>query len=306
MSSKSSVYNHLPIHLRGEIIQIGAVRLSDGWVPEAEFQIDVKPVYFRKMHSQVKKLTGIDSEQLSRAAGFKEAFARFRAFCGEDCTFLTWGYDDKGILEQNIIVHDLDWDWISGWVNLQLIYNIQTDGERNQRSLQTAMEHFGIVQTRVAHNALGDAYNTALVCAFLDMEEGLADYENISRKLSLMARGREGAPEDEFTPPLEHLSFGGFTGRNDAFDDPVLTEIPCPLCRRPFALRRWVNQGDRRYMSLGSCEEHGMFLIRVRLRPTDEETWNVNRIVYRADEGMEEYYHRKSTQRRKRSRRRKR
>ena len=305
MSSKSSVYNHLPIHLRGEIIQIGAVRLADDWTPDGEFQADVKPVYFRKMHYKVEKLTGIDNKQLSDAASFKEAFARFRDFCGEGCTFLTWGYDDKGILEQNIIVHDLDWDWIDGWVNLQLIYNIQTDGERNQKSLQTAMEHFGIAQTRVAHNALGDAYNTALVCAHLDMAAGLADYDNIAHRLSLRARAQEG--EDvNVPPPLEHLGFSGFASRNAAFADPCLAEICCPICDAPFELQRWVNQGDRRYMNLGCCPEHGAFLIRVKLRFTDEETWNLNRIIYQADERMEKYYRKKSVQRRKRTSRRKR
>ena len=127
MSSQSPVYNHLPIHLRGEIIQIGAVKIRDDWTPGEEFHIDVKPVYFTKMHYKVKKLTGIDNKKLSGACGFKEAFEQFRAFCGENCTFLTWGYDDKGILEQNIIIHDMDWDWISGWVNLQMIYNMQNE-----------------------------------------------------------------------------------------------------------------------------------------------------------------------------------
>ena len=44
MSAKSSVFNRLPIHLRGEIIQIGAVKLNDDWTPGEAFQIDVKPV----------------------------------------------------------------------------------------------------------------------------------------------------------------------------------------------------------------------------------------------------------------------
>lgn len=86
-------------------------------------------------------------------------------------------------MEQNIIIHDLDWDWINSWINLQLIYNMQTDGDKNQKSLATAMEHFGIEQTRVAHDALGDAYNTALVCSKLDMELGLAQYAEASRML---------------------------------------------------------------------------------------------------------------------------
>ena len=33
MSSKSSVFNKLPIHLRGEIIEIGAVKLNEDMTP---------------------------------------------------------------------------------------------------------------------------------------------------------------------------------------------------------------------------------------------------------------------------------
>ncbi len=50
MSSKSSVFNKLPIHLRGEIIEIGAVKLNEDMTPGEEFKIDVKPVYFKRMH----------------------------------------------------------------------------------------------------------------------------------------------------------------------------------------------------------------------------------------------------------------
>ena len=101
MSSKSEVFNHLPIHLRGEIIEIGAVKLNPDLSLGEEFTADVRPVYFRRMHYKVKKLTGIDSERLSDACGFKEAMRKFREFCGDGCTFLTWGYD-SGWLKENV------------------------------------------------------------------------------------------------------------------------------------------------------------------------------------------------------------
>ena len=300
MSAKSSVFNRLPIHLRGEIIQIGAVRLNDDWTPGEEFQIDVKPVYFHKMHYKVRKLTGIDSARLSTACGFKEAFARFREFCGEDCTFYTWGYDDKGIMEQNIIIHDLDWDWIRGWVNLQIIYNMQTEGDSNQKSLSAAMEHFSIEQTRTAHDALGDAYNTALVCSRLDMEAGLAGYENAQHRLSTRTKAAEG---DENAPEaLEHLTFSGYASRSDAFADEKLTQALCPVCAKPLTLSRWVNQGDKRFMTLGACAEHGDYLVRVKFRSSEEGEWVANRILYAADESMAAYYRTKSLQSRRRSR----
>ena len=73
MSSQSAVFNKLPIHLRGEIIQIGAVKLTEDFLPGEEFQIDIKPVFFKKMHYKVEKLTGIDKERLEFAPGFSLA-----------------------------------------------------------------------------------------------------------------------------------------------------------------------------------------------------------------------------------------
>lgn len=306
MSSKSSVYNRLPIHLRGEIIEIGAVKLNEDMTPGEEFQIDVKPVYFRKMHYKVKKLTGIDSGRLKDACGFPEAMAAFRAWCGDGCTFLTWGYDDKGIFEQNIIIHDLDWDWIAGWVNLQLIYNAQIEGDRNQKALHTAMEHFGIEQTRVAHDALGDAYNTALVCSHLDMEAGLAHYDEAMRLLSLRPKKSESSGEGEAPTPVEHLTFTGYNTRSDIFADSEISCVKCPECGIEMKCPRWINQGDRRYMTLASCPEHGKYLVRLKFRKAEDDTWAANRIVYAADSEMEAAYKTKASHSRRRSRRKKR
>lgn len=77
MSSKSSVFNKLPIKLRGEIIEIGAVRLDENLQPAEEFTIDVKPVYFKRMHYKVKKLTGFDKERLAKGYSFRDAFEQF-------------------------------------------------------------------------------------------------------------------------------------------------------------------------------------------------------------------------------------
>ena len=299
MNSHAAIFNHLPIHLPGEIIQIGAVRLDEDFHPAEEFQSDVKPVYFRSMHYKVKKLTGIDKERLSHGDTFPVVFERFREWCGEDAVFITWGYDDRRIMEQNIIVHDLDWDWIDDWINLQLIYNVQTGGDKNQKSLSTAMEHFQIEQTRTAHDALGDAYNTALICSRLDLDAGLANYEEAA---SLPASKLPAKPDNEDTPALEHRAFSGYESRSDAFLDEQVNSAVCPECAKALELARWVNQGDRRYMSLGSCEEHGKFLVRLKFRKTENETWAVNRILYKADDEMVKYYREKSTQSRRRGR----
>ena len=253
------------------------------------------------MHYKVKKLTGFDRERLAAGVSFPEALAQFRAWCGDDVTFLTWGCDDQGILEQNIIIHDLDWDWIAGWVNLQLIYNLQTDGDRNQKSLATAMEHFTIEQTRIAHDALGDAYNTALVCTHLNMEKGLADYHDAAQKLTTHLP-KEHHGESSGPDPIEHVASESYATKSELFGDTAFVTPCCPLCRGEVHYSKWVNQGDQRYMALGECPTDGKLLVRLKFRKADDCTWSATRLTYQATDSMESYYKAKAAQPRKRGR----
>lgn len=303
MSSKSSVFNHLPIRLSGEIIQIGAVKLTDDFLPGGEFQADVRPVYFRRMHYKVKKLTGFDKDRLIHGVKFKEAMKSFWEWCGPDCIFLTWGYDDKNIMEQNLIIHDLDIDWMGKWINLQLIYNMQTGGDKNQKSLASAMEHFGIEQTRVAHDALGDAYNTALICSKLDLTDGLHLYDEASKILTSRVR-QERDSENSGPIPIEHVASDSYDSRGALWADKSISGLDCPECGVALETARWVNQGDSRYMSVAECPEHGVYLIRLKLRHSQDDCWSANRLVYKADKDMQELYRSKALQSRKRKKRR--
>ena len=253
------------------------------------------------MHYKVKKLTGFDKERLAKGYSFRDAFEKFREWCGEDVTFLTWGCDDRGIMEQNIIIHDLDWDWIADWINLQLIYNMQTDGDKNQKSLATAMEHFNIEQTRVAHDALGDAYNTALVCTKLDIAQGLAQYEDASRMLSLHTHKQQSG-ENKGPEPLEHLVFPGYISKSEAFADSELITLPCPDCSKELSCQRWINQGDQRYMNIYTCPDCGSYLLRLKFRKHEDNTWAANRLVYKADADTLDFYRSKAALSRRRGR----
>lgn len=303
MSSKSSVFNKLPIHLSGEIIEIGAVKINQDMSPGEEFTIDVKPVYFRRMHYKVKKITGFDKERLAHGIAFADALEQLRQWCGDDVTFITWGNDDQRIMEQNIIIHDLDWDWIAGWVNLQLIYNLQTGGDKNQKSLASAMEHFEIEQTRVAHDALGDAYNTALVASRLDMGEGLRLYPDAARILASRMPNYKPHVDADGPEALSHSCYDGFESKAVAFADSRINTLLCPVCGAETKAQKWINQGDQRYMNLYSCPEHGQYLVRTKFRKCKEDnSWLANKLVYQADEAMLDFYKAKSTQSRRRGR----
>ena len=301
MSSDSAVFKKLRIHLRGEIIEIGAVKLNEDMTPGEEFTIDVRPQFFRRIHYKVKKITGFDKERLAHGVPFPDALEQFHQWCGEAVTFLTWGIDDQGIMEQNIIIHDLDWDWISGWLNLQTIYSMQTVGQRVQRSLSSAMEHFGIEQTRVAHDALGDAYNTALVCSHLDMERGLRELADTERLVARQAEEKQARLNAE-PQPIEHTAPQEFVSKADAFSDAIASPV-CPVCGADMSGGRWVNQGDQRYMNLHACPEHGKFLTRLKFKKSEAGLWAASRLMYVADEDMESFYRGKAAQSRRRGRR---
>ncbi len=91
------------------------------------------------MNRKVSSLTGIKDAVL-RESGvpFPEAMARFRAWCGGESIFLTWGFDDITILKENLALYGMDDSWASRWYNAQLIFNAQTDGATSQRALKNS------------------------------------------------------------------------------------------------------------------------------------------------------------------------
>ena len=68
----------LPVQIRGEIIQIGAVRVTEDQQVADEFQVLIKPKYYRRLNRRVSKLTGIKETQLrSEGVTMEEAMAAF-------------------------------------------------------------------------------------------------------------------------------------------------------------------------------------------------------------------------------------
>ena len=279
----------LPVQIRGEIIQIGAVRLT--WEKEVadEFQIMVKPKFYRHLNRRVSKLTGIKETQLrEEGVPFPEAVEQFRSWCGEDIVFLTWGFDDIGILRENLQLYGLDTGFTQRWYNAQMIFNAQTDGSTSQKALKTAMEVFGIEATRPAHDALGDAYHTALICARLDLERGSAEYDEA---LKSHENGFHGA---ELPGCIARKVFYDYADKHAALSAMSGEENLCPVCGGRMLGSRWFSQPGHRYMDMATCPEDGKFLIRVRLSEQPDGLIRVSRLTYEATSEAAEAYARRA------------
>ena len=116
-----AVQKRLSRRLRGEVIQIGAVKLDKNMMPCGSYQVIVKPKYFKKIHKHVSVLTGITQEQMDLGLPLTEAAEKFKKWCGKDFVFLTWGPDDIPMLKENFRVHDIPAAWLDTSYDLQLI-----------------------------------------------------------------------------------------------------------------------------------------------------------------------------------------
>ncbi len=166
-------------------------------------------------------------------------------------------------MEQNIIVHDLIG---TGLIAGSIPDNLQSPngGWQNSNRDFHSMEHFIIEQTRVAHDALGDAYNTALVCSRLDL---LSGWTNTRRP-----------PKCCRSKIANRKILGGIlltlwiTALIPAFPHVIRLLRQRPSVRLSARMRetpqccRWINQGDKRYMAHCSCAKDGEFLMRIKFR----------------------------------------
>ena len=279
----------LPVQIRGEIIQIGAVRITEDMQVGDEFQVLIKPKFYRRLNRRVSKLTGIKEAQLrDEGIPMAEAMAKFRAWCGEDVIFLTWGFDDITILRENLRLYGIDESWVNRWYNAQMIFNAQTDGSSSQKALKTAMEIFSIEATRPAHDALGDAYHTALICAKLDLNRGVMEY---GQAVKSHENGFHGA---ELPGCIGRKVFYDYADKQSALAAMDGEENKCPTCGGQMTGTRWFAQPGRRYMDLAECPEHGKFLIRIRLSDQPDGKVRVSRLTYEATSEAAEAYARRS------------
>jgi DNA polymerase III epsilon subunit-like protein len=280
----------LPVQIRGEIIQIGAVRVTEDQFVTDEFQVMIRPKYYRRLNRRVSKLTGIkESRLMEEGVPFPEAVEAFRNWCGsEETVFLTWGFDDIGILRENLRLFNLETDWTGRWFNAQMIFNAQTDGSNSQKSLKTAMEIFEIEASRPAHDALGDAYHTALICAMLDLKRGIGEYA------AAVKDHEDGFHGAQIPGCVARKVYHGYADKRAALSAMSGEENLCPVCGGRMLGSRWFAQPSHRYMDLACCPEHGKFLIRVRLSDQPDGTVRVSRLTYEATSEAAEAYARRA------------
>ena len=268
-----------PVHLTGEIVQIGAVKLNKRFRIKKELDLLVRPQYYRKMHRKVSRITGLKNEDVKKGVLFQEAFRRLAKFCGKEFVFLTWGPDDVPMLRDNLRLYAMDEDWIPDSFDLQVLYASQVEGVMRQYALEDAIEKLGEKPFQ-AHDALCDARSTALICRHLDMKRGMEEYPLLAGDITVR--------------PVESREMGiTFPGRGDALRELQESCISCPACDGFLYPEKPIPQNGSKFLAPAKCACGNEFLIRFKLYRAEGSAVRVTREMFRMDDSLRAFYEEK-------------
>lgn len=287
LSYDSSVYRQVGDRLIFEMIQIGAVKLDEHYQVVDSISIPIRPVHYVKIHPRIRRMTQLGAEELADAPEFLEAMDQFSAWCGEDYVLLTWGCDDVSVLKQNM-------DFFGCTVKLPPLCDIQrlfadVNGTRDRKGLKVAMEMLDIQPDaeRYFHNALHDAYYTALV--FAKMPDPMAVLNYPQQPKSLIHPKKHGRSREKGED---------FDSLQDALQSPMAQQPRCPVCGKKTQVEEggYVKQSGDKYIGLSTCPHHGSLLIRLRFRPTDDDKRSMAVSIAKATAANRAYVHTKRIQ----------
>ena len=264
-SHQESAYRRYGDRLIFEMIQIGAVRLDADCRIVDSISLPIHPVCYPRIHSRIRKMTGLDAEILADAPVFEEALEQFTAWCGEDYTLLTWGCDDVSVLQQNLDFYRLP-NPFPPMCDIQHLFSDQHQ-MKNRMALHAAMELLQIdpEENRAFHNALNDAYYTALVFQHMGDPAQALRYPQKPKPLI-----RE---KSDLTKKVRGECFASIA---EALASDTATAPLCPVCGRPAAVEApgYVPQAPDKYIGLARCAAHGPLMTRLTFRILNtEQRW---------------------------------
>lgn len=285
VSHENRVYREVGDRLIFEMIQIGAVKLNDRFEIVDSVSIPIQPTCYVRIHPRIRRMTQLGPEELADAPHFLEAMEQFASWCGEDYALLTWGCDDVSVLKQNM-------DFFRCEVKLPPLCDIQRLFSdvykcKDRKGLKAAMDMLGIEPDaeRSFHNALHDAYYTALVFAKLPDPAAVLRYPQQPRSL-IHPHPEEGGRGE---------TFGSL---RDALASERAMKPRCPVCGKATALEEggYVRQCADKYIGLSVCPHHGSLMVRLRLRALSDGTCLLSVNVAKATAVNRAYVHTKRIQ----------
>lgn len=247
-----------------EIIEIGAVKLNEKRERVDQFHRVIKPAIYLELFPITQDLVPIAKEELEQGGTFLEVIRDFFVWCGSEYQFCTWGNMDLVELQRNMEFYGVN-DILTKaffYYDVQKIFSLQTEGKKNQKTLEYAVQYFDFNEKMEFHRAIFDAEYTAMIFQRLDMNL-------INRYFSIDYYNNPKGREDEI-----FVHYGNYTKliskeyacKEDIFEDQFMKYIPCVDCGK-LAERKidWFSNNAKNYYALAKCKEHGFLKGRIQI-----------------------------------------
>jgi len=271
-----------PKDLPGEIIEIGAVKLSlkeDGYELSKPFHLVIRPVCYTVMNKNVSRVINKLSSDLRFGLSFFDAYESFRDWCGQDYILCGWGNSDLSILKSNLRFHNLNSDLHTLFLDVQPLFARVAEGKTQQRSVEYAVDFLRIPKRDDFHAAHRDAEYTGLILKevflLLDIARSLDEPGRTDDPTDLLAQGIEVLRLMAYlqNPDLHaatEMRTGLFPTWQQCFEEYPKDHELCPACKKPLACQIAWFRLKKSGFSLWCCEEHHMVLGRMRMKKTPD------------------------------------
>lgn len=146
-----------------EIIEIGALCISEDRKIESEFCAFVKPILNSGLSDFCKKLTTITQRDVDDAEAFDKVITKFRDWIGkEEYVLCSWGFYDRKQLTQDCKLHKIDTGWLSKHISIKHQY-AEIKGLTKPMGMGSALHTEGLELTGTHHRGIDDARNIAKI-----------------------------------------------------------------------------------------------------------------------------------------------
>lgn len=156
-----------------ELIQLGAVLLNENYAVEDDFKSLIHPQY-GVITPYIEELTGISPDVVKNAPELKEVLGMFLEWIPSDAVIVSWSENDMMQLQRETVRKGIELPELNKfyetWIDCQKTFAEKMDNDRCYR-LSEALIFADIDYDECAHDALVDAYNTALLFAKMQTEE---------------------------------------------------------------------------------------------------------------------------------------
>jgi len=162
LDDKSNSISSLPF----EIIQIGALKLTEKLENISTFNMLIKPTVYTNIHPYVENLTKITWDRISSCATFVDVYKDFLEFIGgDDIVLCVWGLVDIKELHRNLKFYDLSISSVPKYyIDIQKYASKYLEFPKGSKiGLKNAIDLLNIPTNGEFHDAFNDAYYTAEV-----------------------------------------------------------------------------------------------------------------------------------------------